>query len=201
MLQNQFDVKLIEINQTKAHILAGRLTNTLIINGDGRSTDLLVEEGIRTTDVFIATTENSETNILSCYLAKRIGVKQTIAEVENMDYVGLAIDIGIDTIINKKNIAADSIYKYTLDEQNKISSTRSLTESEAQILEINISKGMKICEAPLKEINFPKEAVIGGIVRNKEAFIASGNTQIQDGDKILVFCMPTAIKDVQKLFE
>src|SRR5690606_21230939 len=111
-----------------------------------------------------ATTENSETNILSCYLAKRIGVKQTIAEVENMDYVGLAIDIGIDTIINKKNIAADSIYKYTLDEQNKISSTRSLTESEAQILEINISKGMKICEAPLKEINFPKEAVIGGIV-------------------------------------
>lgn len=201
VLQNQFDVKLIEIDQAKAHILASRLTNTLIINGDGRSTDLLVEEGIRTTDVFIATTENSETNILSCYLAKRIGVKQTIAEVENMDYVGLAIDIGIDTIINKKNIAADSIYKYTLDEQNKISSTRSLTESEAQILEINISKGMRICETALKEINFPKEAVIGGIVRNKEAFIASGDTQIQDGDKILVFCMPTAIKDVQKLFE
>ena len=201
ILQNQFDVKLIEIDPKKAQALASRLNNTLIINGDGRSTDLLVEEGVRTADVFIATTGNSETNILSCYLAKRIGVKRTIAEVENMDYIGLAIDIGIDTVINKKNIAADSIHKYTLGEQNEISSTRHLTQSEAQILEINVSKGMKICETTLKEIEFPGEAVIGGVVRDKEAFIASGKTQIQDGDKVLVFCMPTAMKEVKKLFE
>ena len=200
-LQNQFDVKLIEIDPKKAQTLASKLNNTLIINGDGRSTDLLVEEGVRTADVFIATTGNSETNILSCYLAKRIGVKRTIAEVENMDYIGLAIDIGIDTVINKKNIAADSIHKFTLGEQNEISSTRHLTQSEAQILEINVSKGMKICESNLKEIEFPEEAVIGGVVRDKEAFIASGKTQIQDGDKVLVFCMPTAMKEVKKLFE
>ncbi|MFO7869266.1 MAG: Trk system potassium transporter TrkA [Bacteroidales bacterium] len=200
-LQNQFDVKLIEIDTKKSHKLANSLDNTLIINGDGRSTDLLVEEGVRSTDVFIATTGNSETNILSCYLAKRIGVKRTIAEVENMDYVSLAIDIGIDTIINKKTIAANTIHKYTLGEKTEISSTRHLTQSEAQILEINVHESMKICSAPLMDIDFPDEAVIGGVVRGKRAFIASGKTQIQPHDKVLVFTKPTAMADVQKLFE
>ncbi|MFW5851138.1 MAG: Trk system potassium transporter TrkA [Bacteroidota bacterium] len=201
LLQNQFDVKLIEIDTRKAHKLANSLDNTLIINGDGRSTDLLVEEGVRNTDVFIATTGNSETNILSCYLAKRIGVKRTIAEVENMDYVSLAIDIGIDTVINKKNIAANAIHKFTLGEKTEISSARHLTQSEAQILEINVHGSMKVCKAPLSEIDFPDEAVIGGVVRKKNAFIATGTTHIQDGDKVLVFCMPTAMNEVQKLFE
>jgi trk system potassium uptake protein TrkA len=201
LLQNQFDVKLIEIDTQKAHKLANSLDNTLIINGDGRSTDLLVEEGVRNTDVFIATTGNSETNILSCYLAKRIGVKRTIAEVENMDYVSLAIDIGIDTVINKKTIAANAIHKYTLGEKTEISSARHLTQSEAQILEINVHESMKVCKAPLSEIDFPDEAVIGGVVRKKNAFIATGKTHIQDGDKVLVFCMPTAMNEVQKLFE
>lgn len=201
LLQNQFDVKLIEIDPKKAQALAKRLHNTLIINGDGRSTDLLVEEGIRGTDVFIATTGNSETNILSCYLAKRIGVKRTIAEVENMDYISLATDIGIDTVINKKNIAANSIHRYTLGEKTEVSAARNLTHSEAQILEINAHKSMKICTLPLNAINFPEGAVIGGYVRNEEACIATGTTQIMHNDKVIVFCLPSAINEVTKLFE
>ena len=201
LLQNQFDVKLIEIDTKKAHTLSKRLHNTLIINGDGRSTDLLVEEGIRATDVFIATTGNSETNILSCYLAKRIGVKRTIAEVENMDYIGLATDIGIDTVINKKNIAANSIHRFTLGEKTEISSARNLTHSEAQILEIIAHKSMKICSAPLKEMHFPEGAVIAGVVRGKQAFIATGNTCVEHNDKVLVFCLPSALNAVTKLFE
>ncbi len=201
MLQNQFDVKLIEIDTKKAHTLSAQLSNTLIINGDGRSVDLLVEEGVRNTDVFIATTGNSETNILSCYLAKRIGVKRTIAEVENTDYISVAIDMGIDTLINKKTIAASSIHKYTLGKKTEVSSTRYLTQSEAQILEINVYPGMKICDGELKDIDFPRDAVIGGVIRNNDAFIASGKTKIIVGDKVMVFSMPAAIKEVKTFFE
>lgn len=202
ILQKQFDVKLIEIDPVKAKKLSEQLENTIVINGDGRNMDLLVEEGIRNTDVFIATTSNAETNILSCYLAKRVGVKRTIAEVENVDYIGLAADMGIDTLINKKTIAANSIHKYTMSNSADISSTRHLTQSDAQILEIIVREGMKITRKLLMDMrDFPKDAVIGGVVRGKNAFIPSGSTQIADGDKVLVFALPAAVNEVKKFFE
>lgn len=202
ILQKQFDVKLIEIDPVKAKKLSEQLENTIVINGDGRNMDLLVEEGIRNTDVFIATTSNAETNILSCYLAKRVGVKRTIAEVENVDYIGLAADMGIDTLINKKTIAANSIHKYTMSNSADISSTRYLTQSDAQILEIIVRDGMKITRKSLMDMrDFPKDAVIGGVVRGKNAFIPSGSTQITDGDKVLVFALPAAVNEVKKFFE
>ncbi len=202
ILQKQFDVKIIEINPEKARKLSQQLENTLVINGDGRSMDLLVEEGIRNTDVFIATTSNAETNILSCYLAKRIGVKRTIAEVENVDYIGLAIDMGIDTLINKKTIAANSIHKYTMSNSANISSSRYLTQCDAQILEIIVGENMKITKAKLMDMkNLPKDVVIGGVVRGKDAFVPSGLTQICEGDKVLVFALPSAVNEIKKFFE
>lgn len=202
ILQKQFDVKIIEINTEKARKLSQQLENTLVINGDGRSMDLLVEEGIRNTDVFIATTSNAETNILSCYLAKRIGVKRTIAEVENVDYIGLAIDMGIDTLINKKTIAANSIHKYTMSNSANISSSRYLTQCDAQILEIIVGENMKITKAKLMDMkNLPKDVVIGGVVRGKDAFVPSGLTQICEGDKVLVFALPSAVNEIKKFFE
>ena len=202
ILHKQFDVKIIEINPEKARKLSQQLENTLVINGDGRSMDLLVEEGIRNTDVFIATTSNAETNILSCYLAKRIGVKRTIAEVENVDYIGLAIDMGIDTLINKKTIAANSIHKYTMSNSANISSSRYLTQCDAQILEIIVGENMKITKAKLMDMkNLPKDVVIGGVVRGKDAFVPSGLTQICEGDKVLVFALPSAVNEIKKFFE
>ena len=202
ILQKQFDVKIIELNPEKARKLSQQLENTLVINGDGRSMDLLVEEGIRNTDVFIATTSNAETNILSCYLAKRIGVKRTIAEVENVDYIGLAIDMGIDTLINKKTIAANSIHKYTMSNSANISSSRYLTQCDAQILEIIVGENMKITKAKLMDMkNLPKDVVIGGVVRGKDAFVPSGLTQICEGDKVLVFALPSAVNEIKKFFE
>lgn len=201
LLQNQFDVKLIEQNEAKAKVIANELSNVLVINGDGRSTDLLVEEGIRNIDVFIATTGNSETNILSCYLAKSVGVKRTIAEVENFDYIAIARDMGIDTLINKKTIAANSIHKYTLGEKSKVASSRFLTETDAQVMEIHVTAEMMITEQKLKMMEFPRGAVIGGVVRGKEAFIPTGSTVIKNGDKVLVFSLPTAINETKKYFE
>jgi len=198
-LENSFDVKLIEIDKKKAVRLADQLYNTLVINGDGRNTDLLVEEGIRKMDAFIAVTGNSETNILSCILAKRLGVQKTIAEVENIDYIDLAESMEIDTIINKKMTAASYIYKFTLNAE--VQTVKRLTQTEAEVLEFVVKEGCKITGKTLKETEFPKDAIIAGIVRKKKGFIANGSTQIIPEDRVVVFCLPAAISTVEKFFE
>jgi trk system potassium uptake protein len=198
-LENQFNVKLIEINQAKANRLTDKLYNTLIINGDGRNTDLLIEEGIRKMDAFIAVTGNSETNILSCLLAKRLGVKKTIAEVENIDYMELAENVGIDTLINKKIVAASQIYKHTLSAE--VSTVKHLTQTEAEVLEFVVKDGAKITRNQLNMTDFPKQAIIGGIVRGRNVFIARGATKIEPKDKVLVFSLPSAIPAVERFFE
>ncbi len=199
LLENQFNVKLIEMDKQKATMLADQLFNTLVIHGDGRSTDLLVEEGIRKTDAFIALSGDSETNILSCLLAKRLGVKKTIAEIENIDYMYLAENMGIDTIINRKFIAASHIYKFTLHAE--VSTVKHLSQTDAEMLEFVVHKKSRIANKIIKESGFPKEATIGGIVRGKEVLIARGDTQIEPGDKVLVFSLPSVIPIVQSFFE
>lgn len=198
-LENSFDVKLVEIDRKKAVRLADQLYNTLVINGDGRNTDLLVEEGIRKMDAFISVTGDSETNILSCILAKRLGVKKTIAEVENIDYIDLAESMGIDTLINKKMTAASHIYKFTLTAEVEV--VKRLTQTEAEVLEFVVKSGTKIVEKPLNQSEFPKDAIIAGIVRKKKGFIANGNTLIEPEDRVVVFCLPSAISSVEKFFE
>ena len=198
-LQKHHSVKLIERDFDKCEKLANELDNTLILNGDGSDTELLLEEGIKKMDAFIAVTENSETNILSCLLAKRFGVKKTIAEIENIDFIDLAEDIGIDTIINKKLIAASHIFSYTLNAE--VTSFKMLTGTDAEVIEIIAHNDSKVVGKPLSKINFPPNAIIGGIIRNEESIIAKGNTIINANDKVVVFSLPTAIKEIEKFFK
>ena len=198
-LQKTYSVKLIERDYNKCEILADELDNTLILNGDGSDTELLLEEGIRKMDAFIAVTENSETNILSCLLAKRFGVKKTIAEIENIDFIDLAEDIGIDTIVNKKLIAASHIYTYTLNAE--VTSFKMLTGTDAEVLELIAHTDSKIVGEQLSKIKFPKNAIIGGIIRDEESIIAKGRTIIQPNDKVVVFSLPDAIKEIEKFFK
>ncbi len=199
VLQKNFTVKLIERDFDKCEKLADELDNTLILNGDGSDTELLLEEGVRKMDAFIAVTENSETNILSCLLAKRFGVKKTIAEIENIDFIDLAEDIGIDTIVNKKLIAASHIYSYTLSAE--VTSFKMLTGTDAEVLELIAHVNSKIVGKPLSEIKFPSNAIIGGIIRDNNSIIAKGDTIINSNDKVVVFSLPDAIKDIEKFFK
>jgi len=198
-LQNRSNIKLIEIDRERSFKLADELEKTMVIRGDGSEIDLLVEEGIKEMDAFIAVTGNSETNILTCLQAKKLGVKKTIAEVENVEYIRLAENIGIDSMINKKFIAASHIFGFTMDAQ--VNSVKCLTGTDAEVLEITPNEGSKITAAPLSEIDFPKEAIIGGIIRNKSGFIARGNTHIRPSDKVIVFTLPSVIAQVEKLFK
>jgi trk system potassium uptake protein TrkA len=194
--ENDCKVKLIEQDRAKCDQLTEVLNNTLIIHGDGRNTDLLKEEGISNMHVFIAVTGNSETNILSCLHAQKLGVPKTIAEVEKLDYLPLAQQMGLETVINKKFIAAGHIYKHIMSKQ--VSSVNCLLDSNAEILEYTIPKNAKITRKPLKDTNFPKKAIIGGIIRGDEAFIAKGDSHIQAGDNVVVFSLPEGIEKLGK---
>lgn len=192
------NVKLIEINRGKAYRLSNSLDQTLVINGDGSNMDLLIQEGLKKMDAFIAVTGNSETNILSSTLAKQMGVKKTIAEVENIDYIKLAENMGIDTIINKKLITAGRIFRFTMS--HEVASVRCLTGTTAEVLEFTVRKDSKVTKGKLSEIDFPKDAMVGGVIRGKSSFIAWGNTEIRENDKVVVFALPSAIPKIPKYF-
>jgi trk system potassium uptake protein TrkA len=197
-LENEMNIKLIEIDKNRCFDLSDVLSETLILNGDSRDLELLEDEGISSMDAFISVTRDSETNILTCLLAKRLGVKRTIALIDNIDFIDVAQNIGIDTIINKKLIAASYVENFTLGEN--VSLIKCLSGVEAEVLELVAKKGSYITKRPIKHLKLPQDAIIGGIVRDKKGFIALGDTQIQENDKVVVFTMPSAITKVSKQF-
>ena len=197
-LQHDSQVKLIDIDHEKCQTLAEQLEETLIINGDGRNGDLLAEEGLMHMDAFVAVTGNSETNILSCLLAKKIGVMKTIAEVENMEYINLAENSGIDTIINKKIATASRIFRHTMNPN--VTQVRMMTGTDAEVLEFIVSESARITDGPLRLIDFPKDAIVGGGISDDKPFIATGDTHIKVGDKVVVFALPSAFDKLNKFF-
>ncbi len=194
-----FKVKLIETSKNKAIDIAELLPNTLVINGDGRNVELLQEENLEDMDAFISVTGNSETNIMSCLMAHSKNVKRTIALVENMDYFELSHSIGIDTLINKKLLAANNIFRYV--RRGEVVDMAKLTNMNAEILEFVVKPGAKILGSPIRDLDFPRSATIAGVVRNGEGLIALGDFEILPGDRVLVCCLPRSIKRVEKLFE
>lgn len=197
-MQKNCEVKLIDSDIERCEALAGILDNTLIINGDGRNIDLLEQEGITKMDAFVAVTGNSEANILSCLLAKKMGVKKTIAEVENMEYINLAENTGIDTIINKKISAASRIFRHTTSPN--VTQVKCMTGTDAEVIEFNVPVNAKITNGTLRGIEFPKDAIVGGGTRDGVPFIATGDTIIKANDKVVVFTLPSAYDKLTKFF-
>ncbi|MDR3366038.1 MAG: Trk system potassium transporter TrkA, partial [Prevotellaceae bacterium] len=197
-LDRRMNIKIIEQQKERCVKLAEMFKNAMIINGDGRNADLLLEEGLQKTDAFVAVTGNSETNILACLLAKQAGVQRTIAEVENLDYIQLAESIGINTIINKKLITAGHIFKFTQD--TGVQSVKYLTGSDAEVLEFVAKPGCRASKAPVKNLDFPKNAIIGGIVRGGKASIATGATEIKANDHAIVFALDVDAAEVGEFF-
>jgi len=193
------DVKVIEKDPARCEVLNELFDeDKLVINGDGRDTALLVEEGIHNTQAFVALTSNAETNILACLTAKQMGVRKTVAAVENFDYVDMAVSLDIGTIINKKAIAAGHIYQMLLDAN--VDNVKFLMTVNADVAEFIPVQGSKITRKPIKDINIPKGMTIGGLVRGEEGMLVSGNTQIEAGDIVVVFCYDVDKKKVEKLF-
>ena len=199
MLPEYMHAKIIEQDPMRCEELNNILDeDTLVINGDGRDIGLLQEEGIRNTQAFVSLTSNAETNILACLTAKRMGVRKTVAAVENFDYVGTAESLDIGTIINKKAVAASHIYQMMLDAN--VENIRFLMSVNADVAEFVPCPDAKITRKVVRELNLPRGVTIGGLVRNGEGMLVSGNTQIEAGDSVVVFCYNVDMKKVEKLF-
>jgi len=198
LCNNKLNVKLFEKNKDKAFEIADTLPNALVINGDGRNVELLAEESIASMDAFIAVTGNSETNIMSCLVAKSKGIKKTIALVENMDYFQLSQSIGIDTLINKKLLAANNIFRYI--RRGEVLALTRLINLNAEILEFEVKPTSLVNGEIIKELDFPRDAIIGGVIRDGKGIIALGDFKILQGDKVVVCSLPKAISKIEKLF-
>lgn len=198
LCEGNFNIKLIELRKERALEVTEKLPGALIIKGDGRNVELLEEENIAEMDAFVAVTGNSETNIMSCLVAKSKGVKKTIALVENMDYINISQTIGIDTLINKKLLAASAIFKHV--RKGDVLKLANLHNVDAEVLEFQVKENSAVTKKQVKDIKLTKKAVFGGVIRNGKAMMTFGDFQIMPGDKAVVFCLPEAIHKVEKLF-
>ncbi len=199
-LPEYLNTKIIESDEKRCEELNDLFDSKdlLVINGDGRDVSLLKEEGIHNTQAFVALTKNAETNILACLTAKRLGVRKTVAMVENIDYMNMAESLDIGTIINKKTIAASYIYQMMLNAN--VQNVTFLTNADADVAELVPVQGSKITRKPVKDLGLPKGMTIGGLVRNGEGMLVSGNTVIEAGDSVVVFCHQVDLKKIEKLF-
>ena len=199
-LPEYMQAKIVEQDEARCNALNEILGDRcLVINGDGRDTSTLVEEGIKGIEAFVALTGNSETNILACLTAKKLGVRKTVAQVENIDYVSMAESLDIGTIINKKAIAASHIYQMMLDEN--VSNMRFLTSIQSDAAEFIAMEGSRVTKKPVKDLSLPRGVTIGGLVRGDEGMLVSGNTQIQAGDSVVVFVHGANITRVEDMFK
>ncbi len=198
VLQDDFRVKLVEKDKRRCAVLADELQKTLIINADARDVEALEEEGLADADAFIALTGDSETNIITCLVAKNHQVGKTIALVENIDYIHISQNIGIDALINRKLIAANNIFRHV--RKGDISAITSFHGVNAEVIEFVVKASSKICSRPLKDINFPQRALIGGLIRGDQSYIVTGDFQVEAADHVVVFAMPESIREVEKLF-
>ncbi len=198
LLEKDYHLTLIEGDKGQCKRLADHLNKTLIINGDTSNVELLKEEGLANMDILIALMPNSETNIIASLTAKNYGVYKTIALVENKEYTHISQNIGVDTLINKKLIAANNIFRYV--RKGRVEAIFSLHGVDAEIIEFVVHKNNQLTQKPLKALHFPDKALIGGVIRGEESLIPNGDFQLQVNDKVIVFSLHEAIGKLEQLF-
>lgn len=198
MLEDDYNVILIERNKEKCEKIAGKLKKALVVNVNAQDVEALEEEGLADMDAFISVTGDSETNIMSSLVAKNHGVKKAIARVENIDYIHLSQAIGIDTLINKKIITASNIFKYV--RKGNVSAIASLHGVDAEIIEFIVKPDSKVTKKKINELKFPKSANISGVVRDNKGMIPFGDFELKPGDKAVVFSLTESIHKIEKYF-
>ena len=195
------NMKIIEKDAARCEKLNELLedNDTMVIHGDGRDLGLLEEENIKNTQAFVALTGNAETNILACLTAKKLGVRKTIAMVENLDYVSMAESLDIGTIINKKTIAASHIFQMMLEAD--VDNLRSLMLVDAEVAEFTAAEGSRVTKKAVKDLGMPFGVTIGGLVRKGQGMLVNGNSQIEAGDSVMVFCHEQKLNNIEKFFK
>lgn len=199
LLEKQYEVSVVLSDEKKGNRFVEELHHALVIHADSSNVDVLKEEGLERMDAFIALTPNSETNIINSLVAEELGVYKTIALVENVNYTIISKNIGVDTIINKKLIAANKIFRFI--RRGKVKEIISLKGVNAEVIEFEIHKKNRLLKNPLRDLHLPEKSIIAGVVRGEQSFIPDGDFMFQINDKVIVFAMPEAIHQVEELFK
>lgn len=198
MVGSDYDIKIIETNRDRCHELVERCPKATIVHADARDIETLVEEGIEEADAFIALTDSSETNILTCLTAKEHGVKKTIAEVEDLQFIPTAENLNIGTIINKKLLLSGCIFQVMLDLD--VDSSTFMALADADVAEIEVRDGAKVTKRMVKDLKLSADLTIAGLIRDGKGMLVRGDTQIQAGDHVVVLFLNTAMHKIEKLF-
>ena len=191
-------IKLIEPDKDKATEIANSQRDILVLNGDPTDPNLLVVEGVQEMDAFISVTKDEESNIISCLMAKHLEVKKTVSVVSKSQYIPLSQTIGLDAIVNVKAAASDEIHRHI--RQGQLLTVKALQGIKAEIIEVVAGKNCDISDEPIKNLKIPDGIVIGGVVSDGSVEIATGETIIKKGDRVIILSLPNAIEQVEKLF-
>jgi len=195
-----WNIKLIEPDINRANTIANELKNVLVLHGNSTDPNLLVTEGISDMDVFISVTPDEESNIISCLMAKHLEVKKTVAIVSKPEYIPLSETIGLDAAINVKASASDEIHRCI--RRGNITTIKALKGIKAEVFEVVASNKCKVINRPVKKLKLPDGSILGGIIKESgESEIATGNSVIHKGDRVIVFALPYAIDKVIELFQ
>lgn len=192
------EIKILEADRELCYHLSEKLNNALIINTDGSDMEALKEEGIQDADAFVALTDSSEANIFACLAAKRLGVRKTIAEIENIDYIQMAEGLDVGTVLNKKTITASYIYQMLLDAT--VQGVHNLTSADAEVVIFRAQEGSKITRHKIRDMHLPNDTNIGAIVRAGEGILVNGDTQILQDDQVVVFCKSHVLGELERYF-
>lgn len=195
---SDYTIRVIDIDRERCEYLATQIPEIEVICGDGRDVEVLRENNIYQYDAFMALTDKSETNILSCLTAKDFGVPKTIADVENLQFFSVAESLNIGTTINKKLMASSSIFQILLDADE--SNAKFLALSDAEVCELEVHARAKITKAPVKDLNLPWGMTLAALLREGKAHLINGMTHIQEGDKVVIFCLMGTISKIEKWF-
>jgi len=199
LIQNKYSVSVVVKDKQRAKLFVENLNNTLVINADPSNVDILKEEGLEQMDAFIALTANDETNIVTSLMAEYMNVYKTIALVDNVNYTHISQNIGVDTIINKKLIAANNIFRFV--RKGKVQAIASLHGVEAEAIEFEIHKKNRLLRNCINDLHLPTHSIIAGVIRGEDSFIPNGDFLFEINDKVIVFALPEAIRQVEEIFK
>ena len=199
LIEDKYNLSVILEDKERGKQFVEALNNTLVVIGDPSNIDVLKEERLEEVDAFLALTPNSETNIITSLIAEEAGVYKTIALVEDVNYTHISQNIGVDTIINKKLIAANNIFRFV--RKGKVEAIGSLHGVDAEMIEFVVHKRNRLVRHAIRDLHMPKLAVIAGVVRGEEGFIPDGDFKLEIDDKVIVLALPEAIYKVEEIFK
>ncbi|MCE7054576.1 Trk system potassium transporter TrkA [Algoriphagus sp. AGSA1] len=197
-LEDHYRVTLINKDKERCKWLAENLKSSLVINGDYKNVELLIEEGLEQMDAFLALTDSSETNIIASLTAKNHGVYKTIAHVDTREYIHISHSIGVDSLINKKLVAANEISRFL--KKGTVEAVSGIYGVDAEFIQYSVCKNNRLIKNPLRELHFPDSAIVAGVIRGEQVFIPDGDFQLNLKDKAIVLALPEAKNALEKLF-